>query len=388
MRWYNVFVKSAREQLRDYWILILILVLAPFMLLMYFLMLETEKPNYKILFVNHDKGTFFFNNSINLGDSLVHYMQLSAIDEELSFLNFSEEAIRNEAEIQLREGNADVLVILPGNFTMSLLTADHSDSIPALLELVGDVTNMDYLVGAVWTQEMISQFVQAATGISLPIGWKETSLGFSGQRSEFELYVPGLLILSIIMMMFSASAAIVREPETKTLDRLKISKLTSLEFLSGISIVQILIAVIALALSILTAIGLGYTLIPGTLWYIFFIAFLTSLSMITFSLIVAAICRSIKDVAIIGTFPLFLLMFFSGAAYPIGGGKLFSIGSLTFHINDILSPTWAVDALNKVLIKGQDAGETITEIIALVVLTLLYFIIGVWAFRRRHMRAR
>ena len=388
MRWYDVFVKSAREQLRDYWILILILVLAPFMLLMYYLMLETEKPNYKILFVNHDKGTFFFNNSINLGDSLVHYMQLAANDEELSFLDFREEAVRNEAEIQLREGNADVLVILPGNFTISLLTADHSDSIPALLELVGDVTNMDYLIGAVWTQEMINQFVQEATDIRLPVTWQETSLGFSGQRSEFELYVPGLLILSIIMMMFSASAAIVREPETKTLDRLKISKLTSLEFLTGISIVQILIAVIALALAILTAIGLGYTLIPGTLWYIFFIAFLTSLSMITFSLIVAAICRSIKDVAIIGTFPLFLLMFFSGAAYPIGGGKLFSIGNFTFHINDILSPTWAVDALNKVLIKGQNTGETITEILALVVLTVLYFIIGVWTFRHRHMRAR
>ena len=109
--------------------------------------------------------------------------------------------------------------------------------------------------------------------------------------------------------------------------------------------------------------------------------------MISFSLIVAATCRSVKDVAIIGTFPLFLLMFFSGAAFPLSGGKLFSIGKLTLHINDILSPTWAVDALNKVLVKGLAPRETITEMAALAILTLLYFVIGVWAFKRRHMSA-
>ena len=80
-------------------------------------------------------------------------------------------------------------------------------------------------------------------------------------------------------------------------------------------------------------------------------------------------------------------MFFSGAAYPISGGRLFSIGDLTIQMNDILSPTWAVDALNKVLVKGLQPLETLTEILALGILTVLYFIIGVWAFRKRHMKA-
>jgi ABC-2 type transport system permease protein len=387
MRWYSVFIKSAREQLRDYWILIMVVILAPFMLFMYYLMVETEEPDYDVVFVNQDWGGHIFNIPVNLGDSLIHYMQLGVRDEGYSFLNISREANREDAEALLHQREADVLIVLPENLTSSLMDFGESDSAIAWLELVGDVTDMEYLVGAVWTEEIINHYVQEFTGITLPLKWKETSLGFSGQRSEFELYVSGLLILSIIMMMFSASAAFVREPETKTLDRLKISKLSSLEFLSGISLLQIVLAVLSLVFALLTAVGLGYTIIPGTLWFIFLIGILTSLSMITFSLIVASICRSIKDVAIIGTFPLFLLMFFSGAAYPISGGKLFSIGKLTLHINDILSPTWAVDALNKVLIKGQDARETTTEILALVILTILYFIIGVWAFRRRHMRA-
>jgi hypothetical protein len=110
--------------------------------------------------------------------------------------------------------------------------------------------------------------------------------------------------------------------------------------------------------------------------------------MISFSLIVAAMCRSIKEVAIIGTFPLFLLMFFTGAAFPIGGGKLFTIGEFTLKLNHILSPTFSVNALNKVLVRGREIGDTCSDMIALVVLTLLYLLLGTWAFRRRHMRAR
>ena len=221
----------------------------------------------------------------------------------------------------------------------------------------------------------------------MPISWSETTLGFSGQRSMFEIYVPGLLILSIIMIIFSASAAIVREPESRTLERLKISRLTALEFLGGISLVQLLIAIISVALALLAAMALGYTVIPGTLGFIFLISLLTALSMISFSLIVAAMCRSIKEVAIIGTFPLLVLMFFTGVAFPVSGGRLFVIGGYQVMLNDILSPKFAVEALNKVLIRGLEVRDTLPEMLAIVVLTLLYFLLGTWAFKRRHMRA-
>jgi len=48
----------------------------------------------------------------------------------------------------------------------------------------------------------------------------------------------------------------------------------------------------------------------------------------------------------------------------------------------------AQESLNKVLIRGLDVKDTIPEMIALVVLTGLYFVAGTWLFRRRHMRAR
>jgi len=387
MRWYDVFIKGIKEQIRDYWILIMVVVLAPLFIAIYFLMEETETPEYDIVLINQDRGIEQAGQQINLGDSLVYYGELVSESSSMSLLNYQTLQDREDAIELLRNTQADVLVVIPENLTVRVFDTIDVTANTAEIELVGDITRMEYIIGAVWTEELINQYILGTAGIHSPISWKETTLGHSGHRSMFELYVPGLLILSIIMIIFSASAAIVREPETRTLERLKISRLTSLEFLGGISLVQILIAILSLVLALLTALALGYTLIPGTLGFILLITFLTALSMISFSLIVAAMCRSIKEVAIIGTFPLFLLMFFTGAAFPISGGKLFSVGSYEVMLNDILSPTFAIEAFNKVLIRGEEIRDTIPEMIGLVVLTFFYFVLGTWAFKRRHMRA-
>ncbi len=388
MRWYFVFLKAVREQIRDFWILILVILMAPLFIFLYYLMVESEKPRYDIVVVNRDHGIRFGEEQVNIGDSLIHYAGSAAAQEGLSMLRYSRSNDRQAALDLLRSGRADVALIFPENLTRSLFATHMPDSAGAVIEMVGDVTQADYILGAVWTEELANRFIRDAAGIRLPVTWKETMLGHSGHRSMFELYVPGMLILSIIMIIFSASSALVREPEHRTMERLKISRLTSVEFLAGTSLLQVILALISLSLAILTAVALGYEMIPGTLWYILLISFLTALSMISFSLIVAAMCRSIKDVAIIGTFPLFLLMFFTGAAFPINGGKLFTIGAHPVMLNDILSPTWAVDALNKVLVKGATAGETVPEIAALVILTGVYFLVGSRAFRQRHMLAR
>jgi ABC-2 type transport system permease protein len=386
MRWYVVFIKGIREQIREYWILVLTVLMAPLFIAIYYLMAETEDPQYDVILVNMDQGTEYEGRTMNLGDSIVTYARLLSGLEEMLHITVLE---RRELAIEkLRNRKADVCVVLPLDLSASVAALQDSLNKPSKIEMVGDVTNMEYIVGAVWSEELITRYILEVAKIQMPVSWTETTLGFSGTRSYFELYLPGLLILSIIMIIFSASSAMVRESEARTLERLRISKMTTLEFLAGLSLVQILVALFSLCLAILTAVALGYTLIPGTLGFILLISILAALSMISFSLLVAAMCRSVKEVAIIGTFPLFLLMFFTGAAFPVSGGKLFTIGSYQLMLNDLLSPKFAIEALNKVLIRGLKVRDTLPEIIALVALTGLYFILGTWAFRRRHMRAR
>jgi ABC-2 type transport system permease protein len=78
-------------------------------------------------------------------------------------------------------------------------------------------------------------------------------------------------------------------------------------------------------------------------------------------------------------------MFFSGAIFPIPKLTLFSIGDHAIGLYDILPPTHAVVALNKVLTLGAGLKDVIYEMSVLGILSAVYFLIGIWLFNRKHL---
>ena len=67
---------------------------------------------------------------------------------------------------------------------------------------------------------------------------------------------------------------------------------------------------------------------------------------------------------------------------------LFTIGRHDIGLYDILPPTHAVNALNKVLTLGAGLEDVGFELFALLVLSVLYFTVGVWLFSRTQLRAK
>jgi len=116
------------------------------------------------------------------------------------------------------------------------------------------------------------------------------------------------------------------------------------------------------------------------------VASLTSLSIIAFSLIIAAVTKTAGEVLVVGNFPMFLFMFFTGAAFPLKSNPLFTVAGYPITIQGVMTPTHAVSALNKTLIMDMGISAIIPEIIMIILLTSLYFAIGGIMFRRRHLR--
>jgi hypothetical protein len=78
-------------------------------------------------------------------------------------------------------------------------------------------------------------------------------------------------------------------------------------------------------------------------------------------------------------------MFFTGAAFPLRTEGLFSVCGYPVTLQGLMSPTHAISALNKILIMEMRLRDIIPEIIALIILTFIYFIAGMILFRNRHM---
>jgi len=194
------------------------------------------------------------------------------------------------------------------------------------------------------------------------------------------------LIAAGSLMLYSVAIAITRQIESGTVRRLQITRMTSLDLLGGISLLYTLIAVISLLLAFVTALALGFRS-QGPLWVATVICALTSFSVIGVGLITACLSGTTAKAAIVANFPLLILLFLSGAVFPMAKVDLFTIGGHTFRLFDILPHTHAVVALNKVLSLGAGLGDVALELTALVVLSALYFAIGVWLFQHTHLKA-
>jgi ABC-2 type transport system permease protein len=118
------------------------------------------------------------------------------------------------------------------------------------------------------------------------------------------------------------------------------------------------------------------------------ICVITGVSVVGIGLITACFSRTVARAAIIVNFPLFLVLFFSGAVFPVGNPRLFRLVGRDYGVFDLLPQTHATNALNKVLSLGANLGDVTFELTALTLLTLLYFLVGIWLFRKMYLQAR
>ncbi|MBN2215448.1 MAG: ABC transporter permease [Bacteroidales bacterium] len=382
MKLLSIIRKSLKEQYRSFWLLILTVSCAPFFVLVYYLIVESYEQKYRIDIVNNDIQTKA-SDSTGYGAPFLHHILHS---DTLTSIEIRETETLIEGEERIKSRKTDVLVILPENFSERISDQKKGNiSEPVAVEFIGDITSMKYMIGAVWIYSILSEFISTETGLSGLLQLRETPIGVSGNRTDFELSIPGLLIFSIIMLMLSASSAFVYESENKTLARIKITRVSTAELLGGISFVQLLVGIISVALTLITALLLGFRY-EGSLVLVLLISVMTSLSIIAFCLIIAAFSKTVTQVLIVGNFPLFVFMFLSGAMFPIQTKTWFPVAGYDISLISLLSPSHAVSALNKVLFMQEGFNAIIPELSSILVLSFIYGIIGGWLFYRRHLR--
>lgn len=384
MKLWSVLVKSLREQRRDVLSLLLTLSTAPFFVFVYWLFFGGGSTSYAVLVINQDRGVTDGTGAVwNAGDGIIAVLQETITYENgQSMLRVRQVEDRADAERRLRNRDAALLVIIPQGFTQALITPESQ---PGIVTFVGDRTNTYYTVTATLANAALTGYLDAVTQQTRPVQVAEEALGGSSARTEFELYVPGLLILAVLMLVYQAAMVVVREVETGTLDRLRLTRLSAFDLLGGISLSQVIIGAAAVVLTFLTALALGFRS-AGPVWVAVLIGAVTTFSAVGVGLIVTCFARTTYQAFMVSTFVLFLMMFFTGAFMPMPGGEVFTLGDHVFRIYDVLPPTHAVVALNKVLTLGEGLGAIQFELAALLALSVLYFAGGVWLFQRTHLR--
>jgi ABC-2 type transport system permease protein len=388
MRFLSVFIKSLREQFRNLLVLLLTVVFAPVFVFAYWLFFPAEGSTaYRVLVVNEDAGVEIDGQPYHAGQEIIETITQVTYASGSPLLRVRQVSSAAEAEGLLRDRNGVAYLLLPEDLSKQLAAARAGDP-DASTELVfgGDLTNPYYPIAAILATSAVESYVQEAVGATPPVSYVEEPLGGSGARTEFEIYVPGMFIFAVTMLVFAASMTVAREVEDGTLRRLQITRMTAFDLLGGTSLTLILVGITAEMLAFATALPLGFHS-HGPLWVAILVGAVTSVSVIGVGMIVAAFSKSVSQAFVIANFPLGVFMFLSGAIFPIPTVTLFEIVGQPIGLCDFLPPRHAVIALNKILTLGAGLEEVAYELVALVVLSFLYFAVGMWIFQRRHLRA-
>jgi ABC-2 type transport system permease protein len=387
MKFLSVFRKTLLEMSRDQWMLGLTLAFAPFFVLLYWLITAGGSTTYTILTINNDRGIQLADGTaFNAGREAIASLARVTYSDGQPILKSVPAASRAEAEPILRNRGAAAFILIPENFSQTLRSL-QSDDRSATTQIVfgGDVSNPYYMVGINLSLTALDGYIARTTGQKPLMGYVEEPLGASAARTEFETYVPGTLIFAVILLIFLASMTVAREIENGTLRRLQMTPMSSFDLLGGITAALVLIGTAAYALAFIVALMAGFRS-QGPLWLAILVGAVTCLSVIGLGMLVAGFTRTVQQAFVVANFPMAMMMIFSGVIYPLPKIALFTVGGYAVGLYDVLPTTHAVAALNKILTLGAGLKDVYFELAALTLLSVLYFVAGVWMFKRIHLQ--
>jgi ABC-2 type transport system permease protein len=287
----------------------------------------------------------------------------------------------------LKDRTASAFLEIPEDFSRSMLDLKGGDrSVTTRITFGGDLSNTYYMVGANLALGSVDGYIQQVSGQKPLVEYVEAPLGASGTRSEFETYIPGTLVFSIVLLIFLSSMIMAREIESGTLRRLQLTPMSSLDLIGGITTALVLLGSLTISLAFLVAILLGFHS-QGPIWVALVIGGVTSLSVIGLGMVVASFTRTVSQAFVVANVPLALMMFFSGVIFPMPQVKLFTLFGHVISPYDFLPPTHAVTALNKILTLGAGFRDVIFELVAMSTLSVMYFCVGVWLLNKFHLKS-
>ncbi len=312
------------------------------------------------------------------GNGAIEYLRTLSYPDGRPIFNIEIVSDRAGIDPALRDRTAAVyLAIDPGK-----------DGLPFSYTLRGDALFADFLSASSILESRLSGYLMDSTGTHLPVQVVENSipaLSFR-TRTDFSVYAPGLLVFAILLLIPQTALLLGREMRTRTIRRLQLSGVSSVEWLGGVGLSQLVMAVVQIILFLIGLIlfGLDYS---RALAPIFAASFLTALSAVGAGLVVGCFIQNDSQAVNLGASVTMLQVFVSGSFFPMPLQPLFHLFGHEIAWNDAFPATHAMIALQQAVMYGADLSQIGFRLIAAAVLSAGFFLIGALLFQWKVMRS-
>ena len=366
-----VLIKAILTRLkRDPFLLVLTLSLGPFFVILYKLIFLQGMTLYEVIIVKPDleAGVYI--------EEFIDEMEQKRYPGGAPLFEFK--MVGNEKEGLEKIQNHDAHILL--EFNLENGTAD--------VQLTGDFSNPYFVISSQLTQNQLKDYFTSKFGFSPPLSIDEIAMGNSGNKSEFESYIPGLIIFSVLSLLYLFSIMLVKESESNIFYRYRLAGIGGMKFMISYSLPFLLLSMLAVSLTLITAFILGFhSAVSPELDFLMslLVCALLTLSTIGISFIVAALSSNSMHAFQAATFPFMILVFFSGSVYPFPKIVIAEIGRRSIGLFDILPSTHGVTALSKILTFSVSPAGLAYELILMLLLSVVIYFFGAVLFYRKRL---
>lgn len=416
MKFMSIASKDLKELLRDRRGLFFILLLPIFFMLIFSFafgtMGQNNQPN-SIAVVNLDNGVTLPNGTtVNYGDNFTNTMKdLTYQGSDVKLFNITQTTDANATTL-VKQRTVDLELVIPAGFSQSILnmeksvlasnagagaTTVNSSTTNSTSQLIirgdkgysGFGTSLSILTGAVGSYQ---DGVIGALGGVQPEAFIQTDIeGIPGTQSftTFDYIAPGMMVFAILLLATSVAVMLTKEVESGTLRRLKLSDMTSFDYLFGGLLPWSLVAGAQIIILLGVAILFGFHWQGGfnSIVLAAIIGIVGGVASISLGMIIASFAKSPPQASQLGTLIAVPVSFLVGAFFQLPQVVIGTFMGQQIQIYSILPWYQIATALRTVLTNGGSWNSIVFNMAAAVVLTAILFVIGVYLFSKTRLKS-
>lgn len=272
----------------------------------------------------------------------------------------------------LDRGHVRMGLVIPERFAAKL-AAGAPSSVQVLVD--GTNSNVAQIVVG-YADAIISSFRNSHPTLVQP----EVRAWYNPELRSANYIIPGLL--AVIMMAFPpllTALAVVREKESRSIEQIYASPLSSAEFLAGKLIPYAVVALIEF-LSVMS-VGFIWFAVPvhGNIWLLSLAAIVYVFSTLGLGLLVSTIART-QVVAVVLALIVTLMpsALFSGFLFPI-----FTMPYALQLYSSNFPAKYFIEISRDITLKGAGPSQITTNIVILIAYTLIVFALAAWRVKKK-----
>ncbi len=303
---------------------------------------------------------------------------ISRIDASKYFEVSNERISESEIEPAFQKGKLKLVMVIPAQFNLDL---HHSGA--SQIQLIADASDPN-------TANLLVNYVSAIvkdyqSEISVPgiIPYRilpETRMLYNPQLKSAHNFVPGVmaLVLMLVCVMMTA-ITIVREKETGTMEVLLVSPLRPWLVMIAKAVPYLVLSWVNVTTIVLLSVTVLQLPFNGSLLLLFAESTLFIITCLTLGIFISIRTNSQQVAMLVSLMGMLLpTLLFSGFMFPLENMPV-----ILQWISNIIPARWYYVIVKDIMIKGLGFASIYKETLALVAITLFFFILSIKTFKQR-----